>query len=539
MRTPVRRMPGTKPLVADYFDNFENVAEFYNGDYRSAKDFLMRTDEVKARDLPLGQLVPILKEQNQRFGSGVQTLEKINLLLERRACAVVTGQQTGLLGGPLYTVYKTLTAIKLAERLSRTCEGCFVPVFWLASDDHDFQEVNHINILDKSNLLSEISYNGHPSGDRIPVSAIKINSEISAVVQQLHDATHPTEFKEDIIHLLKETYQPDSIFSEAFAGLIMQLFKSFGIIIIDGSDPRLKDLGKAIFKKEIAERSPSTQQALAVSERLVQNNYHNQVQLHQNILNLFYVKEQRQTIELKNETFSVKGTNLNFSTNELLRLLEDKPQLFSPNVLLRPLYQDALLPTVAYVAGPAELAYYAQMKGVYECFGMPMPIMYPRKSLTLLESKIEKVLDNYDLHVQDFWGDAEILINNLAKARLSEDIEKRIENASLSITKNLQALEEVVTDFEPTLVDTVENVKSRIAHQIDILEKKILQAYKKRNEVISQQIHKAKNNLYPNNHLQERVLNVVPFLIKYGFGFIDRVYEAMDISNFDHQTVRL
>ncbi|MFQ5866141.1 MAG: bacillithiol biosynthesis cysteine-adding enzyme BshC [bacterium] len=539
MRTPMSQIPGAMPLVADYFENFENVAEFFNGNFRDPKLFLERTDEVKSRGLPIGQLVPILKEQNQRFGCGFKTLENIDLLLERRACAVVTGQQAGLFSGPLFTIYKALTAIKLAARLSRTCEGCFVPIFWVAADDHDFREVNHTKIVNKGNQVLELNYNAHPVDARVPVSAIRLSSGIMDVVKQLEDETHPSEFKETILNGLSEAYAPKRVFSEAFGTWLTQLFKAFGLVFIDASDPRIKALGTPIFQKEISEKSPSTERVLEISERLVQKKYHGQVQLHRGLLNLFFIENQRLAIEIQNGTFVVKGTNKSFQTSELLSLLKRKPHYFSPNVLLRPIFQDALLPTVAYVAGTAEISYYAQMKGIYEHFGLPMPIIYPRKSLTLLENKIEKVLDNYDLSVQDFWGDVEILINNIAKAQLPASIEDKIGKASECIEKDLQSLEDEVNSFDSTLKDTVEVVKGKINHQIDVLEKKILQAYKKRNEIVRSQIYKAKNNLYPNNHLQERELNVVPFLFKYGFGFIDRLYEALDISNFEHQIFRL
>jgi len=539
LKTPMSQLPGVKPLVADYLTDFKKVSEFYNGDYRQPKDFLDRTDSVKSRELPLGQLVPILKEQNQKFGCGVQTLEKIDLLLERRACAVVTGQQTGLFGGPLFTIYKALTAIKLAERLNRTCEGCFVPIFWLASDDHDFLEVSHININDKSNQPLKITYNGHISDNKIPVSEIKLNDQVTSLLQKLDDETNPSEFKADILNKLSAAYLPETIFSQAFGAWLTTLFKTFGLILIDASDTRIKKLGATVFRKEIAEDSPSTQSAIAASTRLNEKNYHSQVQLKQGFLNLFYVERERNSIEIKEDSFSVKGTENSFTKNELLQKLETRPGQFSPNVLLRPLYQDALLPTIAYVAGPAELAYYAQMKGIYDAFDIPMPIIYPRKSLTLLESTIEKVLDNYNLKVPDFWGKVEALSNEIAKAQLPESLEKRIRCASLCVNKNLQALEDTVIEFEPTLKNTVENVKGRILGQMDGLEKKILQAYKKRNEVIGQQIHKAQNNLYPNNNFQERELNILPYLFKYGTGFIDQLYESLDISNFDHQVIKV
>lgn len=539
MKIQMSQMPNTSALVADYLDAFDKVAEFYNGDYRDVDAFLSRSDEIKSRDLPIGKLIPILKEQNQRYGCGVQTFEKVDWLLERRACAVVTGQQTGLFSGPLYTIYKALTAIKLAARLSRTCEGCYVPVFWLASDDHDFREVNHINIVDKSNQVLRITYDGHPFDGRIPVANIQLNDQIAAALQKLDDETHLSDFKAEVLARLSDAYQPGSGFSESFARWLMTLFKPFGLVLIDASDPRIKALGAPIFQKEMVEKSGSTQRALEFSSRLMEKNYHSQVQLQEGLLNLFFVDDERRALGLEDETYVVKGSEAHFKMAELLSILQAEPEKFSPNVLLRPIYQDGLLPTVAYVAGPAEIAYYAQMKGIYESFDLPMPIIYPRKSVTLLEGKIEKVLDNYNLSVPDFWGDVEQLINQIAKTQLPETVEKRIENASLCVKKNLQALEQVVQEFEPTLNDAVKGVRNKIDHQIDGLEKKILQAYKKRNDIIRQQLYKAGNNLYPNNSLQERELNVLPYLFKYGFPLLDRLYEVMDISNFDHQIIRL
>lgn len=531
--------PGLSKLFTDYLENFEQVSEFYNGDYRSHDSFLATAQNVKRRELPVGKLVPILNEQNQRFGCGVPTLDKINLLLERQACAVITGQQTGLFTGPLYTIYKALTTVKLAERLNRTCEGCYVPIFWLASDDHDFREVNHVNIIDKENSLQTTVYAGHDVDQKVPVSSIKINAQVGQPLEQLDAATHPSEFKAGVLEILADAYQPGASFSTAFGTFLMYLFKSFGLILIDAGDPRIKALGKSVFQKEISEQSPSTRAALQASKNLLDKGYHNQVQVQENFLNLFYVDGERRAIERSDNLFAIKGTDRKFDLPRLLKAADETPELFSPNVLLRPIFQDTLLPTVAYVGGPAEADYYAQMKGIYNCFDLEMPIIYPRKSITLLESKIEKVLDTYELSVADLWGNEDHLINEIVKARLPDALEKRIENASLCINKNLQALEEVVVEFEPTLANTVENVKGRIFGQMEVLEKKIRQAYKKRNEVIHLQIKKAKSSLYPNNQLQERALNILPFLFKHGPGFIDQLYEAIDISNFDHQVIEL
>ncbi|MCZ6819122.1 MAG: bacillithiol biosynthesis cysteine-adding enzyme BshC [Calditrichaeota bacterium] len=539
MKTPMSQLPGVSALVSDYFDNFEKVAEFYNGDYRTPENFLHRSADIKTRDLPLGKLVPILKEQNQKYGCGLATLEKIDWLLERRACAVVTGQQTGLFGGPLLTIYKALTAIKLAARLSRTCEGCYVPIFWLASDDHDFREVNHIYFQDKSNAPAKLTYKANPAASRIPVSQIKLTEEIQALLTELDAATHPSEFKERVLAELADAYSAGTSFSDAFGKWLMALLKPFGLVIIDASDARIKTLGAALFEKEILEASPSTQQAIAASKKLVQRNYHNQVQLTNGFLNLFYAEEERNSIQMENGKFIIKNSGKSLQREELQKKLHEHPEHFSPNVLLRPLFQDALLPTIAYVAGPAEAAYYAQMKGIYAAFDIPMPIIYPRKSLTLREPRIEKVLDNYGLKVEDFWGNVETLITRIARAQLPGQLEKKIEHTRLNLETNLKRLEDVIAEFDPTLVDFVKSTRGRFENQLQGLEKKILQAFKKRNDVIRQQLYKAHNSLYPNNHLQERELNIVPYLFKHGFNFIDQLYEAMDVSSFEHQIVRI
>ncbi len=539
MHKNVDQLRGARTLVTDYLNNFEAVAEFYNGDYRSPDNFLTRASAIKERDLPLAQLVPLLKKQNQEFGCGLQTLEKIDWLLERRACAVVTGQQTGLFGGPLFTVYKALTAIKLAERLNRTCEGCHVPVFWLASDDHDFRETNHVQILDKSNQPAVLTYESHPAETKLPLSAIEIGDEIRNLIQQLADMTHPSDFKQDVLAQLADAYAPGVTFPVAFGKWLMALLRPFGIIMIDASDSRIKALGKALFAKEISEGSPSSQAAVRASEVLLKQGYHNQVHLSGDFLNLFYAAPERESIARKGNTFVIKNSNESLTQSELLQRLQDTPEAFSPNVLLRPLYQDALLPTVAYVAGPSEGAYYAQMKGIYREFDMPMPIIFPRKSLTLLEGKIEKVLEKYNLQVADFWGDVEVLVTKIARANLPEDLESRIQNAALCVTENIHALEQVVADFDPTLADFVKNSSGRILGQIEGIEKKILQAYKKRDDVLRQQLYKASHSLYPRNQPQERQLNIVPYLFRHGFGFIDQLYEGMDISSFDHQIIRI
>jgi bacillithiol biosynthesis cysteine-adding enzyme BshC len=525
--------------VCDYFYEYDKVSEFFAGNFRDPTAYSLLTEKVRSRNLPREQLAAILKEQNLSLGCGAQTVSNIQKFIQDKACAVVTGQQVGLFSGPLYTIYKALTAIKLAESLNQNSLGYFVPVFWLASDDHDFEEINHITLLNKENQLENIKYLGHSTNLKTPVSEIVLSAEISNCIQQLNDLTHNSEFKPEILSQLGTAYQPGRSFVEAFAQWMTQLFKSYGLIFIDASHPGLKDLGKEVFYTEIAQNSPSTQSVIRTSQKLAQKNYGIQIQLHEGILNLFLVEDERDSIQFRENDFYVKGTPHTFKKDELLQFLEKHPFKFSPNVLMRPLYQDTLLPTVAYVGGLSEVAYFAQMKDVYERFSLPMPIIYPRKSLTLVEKNVDKCLKTYSLKVQDIWLSADAKINEIAKDKLPKSLDKAFQTTASHLDKDLTEIKQETLAFEPTLEKSVDLTIGKIHHQIRLLEKKILKASKKQNAILSRRIHLAKSCLYPNQRLQERVFNITPFLIKYGFAFIERLYKTVNIKHHDHQILKL
>jgi bacillithiol biosynthesis cysteine-adding enzyme BshC len=539
MVIPTNKLPNVSSLVNDYFYEYDKVSEFFSGDFHDPTSYSLQTEKTRSRELPREQLAAILKKQNLSYGCGEKTLGNIEKLIQDTASAVVTGQQVGLFAGPLYTIYKALTAIKLTESLNRKNLGSFVPVFWQASDDHDFAEIDHITLLDKENRVKNIQYQGHSALLKTPVSEINLSNEISDCIQQLDDLTHDSEFKPEILSELDRAYQPGRSCVEAFAIWMTRLFKSYGLILIDAAHPNLKELGKDVFYDEIAKNSPSTKCTLETSQKLKKKNYSPQIQLHEGILNLFLVEDERQTIQFKGDDYSIKGKPQTYKKDELLQLLEKQPQKFSPNVLLRLLYQDTLLPTVAYVGGLSEVAYFAQMKEVYERFNLPMPIIYPRKSFTLIEKKVGKTLNTYDLNVQDIWQNVDAIINDKAKENIPRSLDKAFQNTVSHLDKDLTDIKREISAFEPTLEKSVDLTIGKLYHQIDLLEKKILRASKKQDAIMMQRIHLAKSSLYPNLHLQERVFNITPFLIKYGFSFMDRLYQAIDIQHHDHQLFKL
>ena len=540
MRTvPIKDLPRLPRLVHDYFCAYGKVEEFYDGDFRNLDAFKRQTERALGRPLPRQPLAEILTEQNQKYGCGSRTLDNIRKIAQDEACAVVTGQQVGLFSGPLYTIYKALTAVKLAEDLNRRGFGRFVPVFWLASDDHDLAEIDHVVLPDKDSRLMTVRCQ-MPAGEaKIPASNAILPPEISECLRQIQDLTRDSEFKAGVIRQLAEAYRPGRSMVEAFALWMTRLFASSGLIFMDAADPRLKALGKEVFYREIAEDSPSTEAARAASEKLRLAGYDEQIHLHDRILNIFYVERGRRTIQRSPTGYEVKDPPQAFGKDELLALAEEKPYLFSPNVLLRPLYQDALLPTVAYIGGPGEIAYFAQMKGVYDKFRMPMPVVYPRKTVTIIEKRIDHVLKKFDLRIPDIWTKGEQLIPEMAKAALPEPVEAALRLALSHLDQDVESLTREIISLEPALKNSVGLAQGKIRRQWDFLEKKILQAAEKRNEITVQQLRRAVDNLYPNRNLQERLFNIVFYLIKYGPAFMDRLDQAVEIDDHDHQIVTM
>ncbi len=297
MVIPTKRLPHLGPLARDYFYDYGKVGEFYNGDFRDPAAFERQARSVQSRPIPREELSSILTEQNTGYGCGPETLGQIRKIVRDRAGAVVTGQQVGLFSGPLYTIYKALTAVKLAADLSRRGFGSFVPVFWLASDDHDLAEIDHIALLDKDNRLEEIRCPMPSVDGKIPASNLILPQEISECVRRLEDLTLETEFKADVIGRLREAYEPGRTYVEAFARWMTRLFESQGLIFIDASDPRLKEMGKDVFRREIGEDSPSTRRPSPPPRSCGRPGYGAQVPLHEGILNIFYTDRERRSIQ--------------------------------------------------------------------------------------------------------------------------------------------------------------------------------------------------------------------------------------------------
>ncbi len=532
------QMPGMSRLFTDYLHNFENISPFFQFDFHDETSFRRQVEIVQKRTYPRAELGRILHRQNEKFGAGKKTFAAIDCLASNNANVIITGQQVGLFGGPLFVLYKALTAIKLAEKLGRRCQNGFVSVFWLASDDSDFAEVNHCNFLDRTGQLQRCEL-ALQHDQKKPMAETKLSAAIEQIFATFPDYFHDTEFKNIVLEALRNAYSSQDSLSTAFARWLMFCLKEFGIVLIDPADVAIRRLVKNIYRQEIESNSASTQAVMAASERLQESGFHNQIHIRDGRFNFFYQTGGRTSLELRDGRISAGDDRVSFSHAEILAELEAHPEKFSPNVVLRALIQDSMFPTVAYVAGPAEVAYFAQLRGVYEAFQIPMPVIYPRKSATLVEPAIDRLLEKYRQTVADLWQPAGNLVTKITRASLTEEFFTTIEKLQKEIPGKLLTLESQLAAIDPTLIKMLQVSAGKISNSIENLEKKAVQAARRKETQISDQVGRMAQAIYPSNTVQERTLSFVPFLIKYGPEFIEKIYENLTISTFDHQIIRV
>lgn len=537
MKIKAEQIPGAGKLYIDYIQDYSRLSEFFAHPYAAEQSFLAQVERIRSRQYPRIELGRVLEQQNGKFGAGEATFKNIENLALGNANVIITGQQVGLFGGPLFVLYKALTAIKLADRLSRTCKDCFVPVFWLASDDADYAEINHVSFVAKNGELQRLALPGQP--EQIPAAQRMLPAEIRALSNTFGELMPDTEFKQEVFQTLLSCYRPGVSMSESFARWIMSLMQEFGLILVDPSDPALKALQQQVYYREVAEESPSTRAALAAAAALEKRGYPPQVNLRDGFLNLFYTDNERHALARSGDAIKSTDGAITFSVEEALQRIREQPERWGPNVVLRPLTQDMVFPTVAYVAGPAEIAYFAQLKDIYAHFQLPMPIVYPRKTLTLLEPAIDRILDKYGLTIPQIWAGVEDIVTAYTRANLPEALLQALSRYRAEMPDAIKGLQGEISAIDPTLEKMVDSTAARIAHAVDVLEKKVVQAGKRKNTVVRQQLQRVATSVFPQGTLQERVHNFTPFLVKYGPYFIERVYEVLDIASFEHQLIHL
>ena len=536
---PFSQVPHTTRLFADFLAYQPSVQQFYPRPAHFHEWLKEESARISYDSSRRERVTAILERQNKSWDASPKTLANL-ARLRQGAAAVVTGQQVGLFGGPMFAIYKALTAVKLAEEA--TAAGVdTVPVFWLATYDHDLAEVNHVSIPGPDGALHVLTTQSHDVPGA-PVSAVRLGDEILPVVDQAANLLGDSEAAQ----FLRDTYRPGETLGTAFARLYARIFAEWGVILLDASDAELDRVAEPIYRAAV-ERSDELAAALLVrGEALEAAGYHQQVKVTSSSVLLFTLQHGARTpIHRRGNGASAEfligaedGAE-KLSQAELLARIASSPEQFSPNVLLRPIVEDYLLPTLAYTGGAAETAYFAQAGAVYEALlGRVTPIV-PRFSATIVEPKMQRLIERHGITVPDVFAGPEALRRQLAERGLPEDLQAAFDAARKSLDSHLSSVKEKLEKLDRTLIDAAETARSKIEYQLERLQSQAARAEAQKSELVTRHAESLSQALYPDKGLQERAIGGIYFLARYGMEFLQQLHDAIQPDCHDHQILEL
>jgi len=529
LRIPVdhRRFPWVKQLAADYTFQFSKLSPFFSGDPGSRESWTRAIDAAQKHPRQRAELSGILSRQLERRHAPQPARDAAARLADPGTVAIVTGQQAGLFGGPLFTLYKALTTAKLAAHISREHEVVAIPVFWVESEDHDWNEVASVSILDPDLQRRTISLPTPAGAGHISIGRITLGDEITAAIGELAATLQQTEFTAELLDHLKNAYAPGNTMSDAFARLLDRLLGDLGVVVFECSDRAAKQLVSGIFAHELRHPGQTWAFAEEAGHRLTSGGYHTQVEA-----------SSHSGVAL----FRVDGTRSSIAASDAAALADaarTHPETFSPNVLLRPIVQDALFPTVCYVSGPNELAYIAQLRKVYEHFGVPMPLALPRASATVLDSAASRFLEKHDLPFEALQARDESALNRLLAASLPESVDRAMKDADNTIQEKMAAIIATVPAIDATLEGAARSTLGKLQHDLAAFGGKVISAAKKRDETLRRQFSRARAQAFPDGIPQERALGSVVLLNRYGPALVQSLMQELPLDARHHWVLTL
>lgn len=517
---PYTALPHTSKLFADYMYDFERVAGFYAHNPHDPESFRSAAGEMRYPRERRAELVSALLEQNGPSAA-------LDRLAKPETVAVVTGQQVGLFSGPCYTIYKALTAALLARKL--TASGLpAVPVFWLATEDHDLEEVNHCWVFNAANEPVRLEIPG-TNAERRPVGGIPIGSE---PVAALRDALRGLPFCDEVAETVAEAYAPGATLGSAFATLLKRVLASEGLLFFDPMHPASRRLAAPLLAEAVRLAPELTQRVLARNQELTAAGYHTQVHVEAQTSFVFLLENGRR-LSLRREGNGYAADGRRFSADELAARAES----LSPNALLRPVVQDSMFPTVAYVGGPAELAYLSQSQVIYERLLGRMPVAVSRQSATLLDARAGRVMDRYGLALPELLQDGDAVRETIAAQLVPPTLERMIGETRVEAGKLFDRLEYALAGFDPTLGAAFGKSRRKMDYQLAKSGRKTAREALRRDQRASAEAASACRLVFPEKHLQERLYSILPFLARYGPGLIGLLADRLSLDCRDHRVL--
>ena len=466
-------------------------------------------------------LVEVIKAQYSDIPTTDLVQKNINSLLNENTFTVITAHQPSLFTGPLYYIYKTITAINLAEDLNKKYpENHFVPVFWIGAEDHDFEEINHLHLFGKT-----FTWENDESG----ATGMMQTATLQPVLEEVKSVLGESENAQKITAILDRCFTQYSTYGKAMMAFTNELFQEYGVVVTLPNDAKLKQLFIPIIKDELQNNAskPLVEAEIAKKEAAGFGG-----QAHVRDINLFYLMPNlRERIVFEDGVYKVLNTDYEFTSEAMMTEVDNHPERFSPNVILRPVYQEAIFPNLAYIGGGGELSYWAERQPQFEHFNVPFPMLVRRNSVLWVDKSNAKKLEKLGLTIDDLFGEIEELVKDYVKANTDEELS--LEAAKVAVNQAFEKILVKATAIDPTLQKTVLGEQTKQINAINALESRLLKAEKRNHEVAINQIRTLKDKLFAGNGLQERYDNFLPFYLKHGDGFIQTLKENLEPLNMD------
>lgn len=518
----VERATGNR-VVEDHLAGGGSIRSYLAHDPGAATSYEVRSQDVDRRFAgAYAHLGDVLRPASEEGAT------RLRAVVEERGYLVTTGHQAGLFGGPLMGLYKLLSAVRLARELEDVLGRPVAAAFWIASDDHDWDEVRRTFLLDTANDLVELALppdaNGAPAP---PMSERRLGAEVAALVERLGEVLPPTEFAPELLASVRSAYTPDATVAGAFGALLGHLAGRFGALLVDPADPAVRRLAAPVLRAALEGAEEQESIFRERSRALEDAGYHAQIPVLEGGTNLHAAGPLgRERVFRDGDGFRLRASGTTLGLAEL-RAAAGTPGALTAGAGLRPVLESAILPTLAYVGGPAEVAYLAQLEPLFEAYGMSPPVVVPRFSVTLVEGKVRKVLDRFGLEPEDFDRPAHEIAARVLREELPDDVRAALKALRGSLGEGYGRLAAAAEEVDPTLVGAIGSARNAALKGTQDLEKRIAQHSDDQREIGIQQLRKAESNLFPGGRPQERVLNPAQYLARYGPGLLDDILAAM------------
>lgn len=510
-------------MARDYLEGSDTVSAFYRGTPEDARSYRTKAREL-AREAGPARLSSAAELVRPAGPRGKAALRDV---VDRQGFFVTTGQQPGLFGGPLYGVYKALTAVRLAEELQPVVGEPVMPLFWIASDDHDWAEANHAHVIDPGNRLRRITVG--PSGDPMPraLGGIPLGERGARALAELSACFPGNDYRDGYLDLLREAYHPGSTLASAYADLMAALLRDTPIGLVDGADARLKELARPVLRAEVEDPLASESALTETAGHLTAAGYKLQVPLARGATNLFFdTRQGRDRLLGTDSGFRLRRSGREFSRGRILRVIDESADLVSPNVLLRPVVEGFVFPTLAYVAGPGEVAYFGQLGALFRRHGVGMPVVAPRASLLVVEKKVSRVMEKLGVTVDDL-RDGDLLRARFARDGMPDELKDGLKRWRKGLESRARDVSGASAAIDPVLQGAVTKARNAGLAALGALEKKVIRAIKRRSDTVASQIAKAGVNLWPGGKPQDRVLSPLQYTMRYGPDFVTVLRERI------------